>query len=87
MANSFSGSLLISERSPDTLEWLNPTDLSRSVSQRSIFHSSHSDVSDTPGTTPGTGFAYIILCSWGCHFLSLESLLHPTSHLDVALLI
>lgn len=53
LANSFSGSLLISEHGPDTSEWLNPADLSRSLSQRSIFHASHSDVCATPGPLLG----------------------------------
>ena len=72
LANSFSGSLLISEHGPDTSEWLNPADLSRSLSQRSIFHATHSGVC-TPG--PLLGPAVLTLFFAPGHFLSLESLL------------
>lgn len=40
---SFRGSPLVSEQSPDTLGWLDPTDLSHCLSQPSILHACHSD--------------------------------------------
>lgn len=40
---SLRGSPLVSEHSPDTLGWLDPTNLSHCLSQPSILHACHSD--------------------------------------------
>lgn len=48
--------------------WLDPTILPILFPNPASFATVTAMLCATPGTTPGTGYACVILCSWWCHF-------------------